>query len=49
MSYTSAEAKRVIRISSGWDTTEVEWNALALALSGLESEFCADNGNVIKI
>jgi cysteine desulfurase len=49
MGYAAAEAKRVIRISAGWETTEAEWNALALALSGLESEFRADNGNVIKI
>ncbi|MBK9989609.1 MAG: aminotransferase class V-fold PLP-dependent enzyme [Verrucomicrobia bacterium] len=49
MGYAPAEAKRVIRVSSGWETTEAEWNALALALSGLESEFRADNGNVIKI
>jgi cysteine desulfurase len=49
MGYAPEESKRVIRISSGWETAEAEWNALASALSGLESEFRADNGNVIKL
>jgi cysteine desulfurase len=43
------EARRVIRISSGWDTTQADWNALAVAITRQETEFRADMGNVIKI
>jgi len=43
------EARRVIRISSGWETTEADWNALAVAITRQETEFRADTGNVIKI
>ncbi len=32
MGYSSAEAARVLRFSSGWETTEDDWNALAEAL-----------------
>ena len=43
------ETRRVIRISSGWDTTQADWNALAVATTRQETEFRADMGNVIKI
>jgi len=43
------ETRRVIRISSGWDTTQADWNALAVAITRQETEFRADMGNVIKI
>ena len=43
------ETRRVIRISSGWDTTQADWNALAVAITRQETEFRADTGNVIKI
>jgi cysteine sulfinate desulfinase/cysteine desulfurase-like protein len=33
MGYTAAQAGRVLRFSSGWETTEADWNAL---LAGLE-------------
>jgi len=49
MGFTPGEAKRVIRVSSGWATTEADWNALAAALARLENELRADNGNVIKL
>jgi cysteine desulfurase len=49
LGYSPDEAKRVIRISSGWETTETDWNSLALALAGLEAEFRADKGSVIQI
>ena len=49
MGLASGEAKRVIRVSSGWETSEADWKTLAEALGSLESEFCADNSNVIKI
>ena len=49
MGFASDEARRVLRVSSGWETTEADWNTLATALAGLEDEFRADNGNVIKI
>ena len=32
MGYSPAEAGRVLRFSSGWETTEEEWNALLEAL-----------------
>jgi cysteine desulfurase len=43
------ETRRVIRISSGWETTQADWNALAVAITRQETEFRADMGNVIKI
>ena len=33
MGYTAAQAGRVLRFSSGWETTEADWNEL---LAGLE-------------
>ena len=33
MGYTTAQAGRVLRFSSGWETTEADWAAL---LTGLE-------------
>ncbi len=49
MGFAPDEAKRVVRVSSGWETLEADWNALAVALGSLENGFCADNSNVIKI
>jgi len=49
MGYSREAAGRVIRVSAGWATTMADWNALAVALAGLESEFRVDSGNVLKI
>jgi cysteine desulfurase len=35
MGYSAADAGRVLRFSSGWETTETEWNTLAEALAKL--------------
>lgn len=43
-----AEARRVVRISAGWETAEADWNGLAGALATLDAEFRADKGNVIS-
>ncbi len=40
-------AHRVLRISSGWGTTESEWQGLAAALVSLDKEFRNDTINVI--
>jgi len=49
MGFASEESKRVVRISSGWETTEADWNALVEVLGRLENEFRADKGNVIQL
>lgn len=38
MRFSPAEARRAIRISSGWGTAEAEWNALALAIGEVFEE-----------
>jgi len=49
MGFAPDEAKRVIRISSSWETSESDWRGLAVALGRLENEFRADKGNLIQI
>ncbi len=41
------EAKRVIRISSGWETTEEEWRGLTAALTEVADELRRDADNVV--
>jgi cysteine desulfurase len=38
MNFKSAEAHRVLRFSSGWETTEADWDALANALAKVHAE-----------
>jgi len=38
MNFKSAEAHRVLRFSSGWETSEVHWDALADALVKIQGE-----------
>lgn len=38
MGYDADQAKRVVRISSGWDTAEADWQALAAAFGGVAGE-----------
>ncbi|HEY4984854.1 MAG TPA: cysteine desulfurase family protein [Verrucomicrobiae bacterium] len=38
MNFKSAEAHRVLRFSSGWETTEADWGALANALAKVHAE-----------
>jgi len=38
MSFKSADAHRVLRFSSGWETTEADWDALVNALAKVHAE-----------
>jgi len=38
MNFKSAEAHRVLRFSSGWETSEAGWDALAEALTKVHAE-----------
>jgi cysteine desulfurase len=38
MGYGAADAARVLRFSSGWETTSAEWAALARGLAGVDRE-----------
>jgi cysteine desulfurase len=38
MGFTAEEAKRVIRISAGWETTQEDWSQLATALAAADGE-----------
>lgn len=49
MGFDVVQARRVIRVSAGWETTEADWNALAIALATLDTEFRADKANVIQL
>ena len=42
------EARRVIRISSGWDTTDADWHALREAIVAVAAEIVPPD-NVIKL
>src|SRR5690606_36980162 len=48
MGWSPEEAKRVIRISAGWDTTQESWAALRDALVAVSTEVRPAN-NVISI
>jgi cysteine desulfurase len=48
MGESASEARRTVRVSSGWETTAEEWNSLAEAFTTLEKDFRADNGNLIS-
>ncbi len=39
MGHSSVEAGRVLRFSSGWETTEADWTALLEALDKVQAEF----------
>jgi cysteine desulfurase len=38
MGFNADEAKRVVRVSSGWETTEADWQALAGAFREVAAE-----------
>jgi cysteine sulfinate desulfinase/cysteine desulfurase-like protein len=38
MGYSAAEAARVLRFSSGWETPENDWSALLEALKDVQRE-----------
>jgi cysteine desulfurase len=38
MHFKAAEAHRVLRFSSGWETNEADWSALAKALAKIHAE-----------
>lgn len=49
MGYAPEEAKRVIRISSGWETTREDWQALAAALAEVAKRFEVESPHVVKL
>jgi cysteine desulfurase len=38
MGFKAAEAHRVLRFSSGWETSEADWDALADGLAKVHAE-----------
>ena len=38
MHFKAADAHRVLRFSSGWETTEADWDELAKALTKVHGE-----------
>jgi len=51
MGLTRDETRRTIRISSGWETTERDWQLLAEAIANVRAQLEADGagGNVVRI
>jgi cysteine desulfurase len=49
MGYPPPEARRVIRISAGWDTTEDNWRGLAAALAEVADELNRGGDNVVTV
>ena len=50
MSYTAKEAKRVIRVSAGWETGADDWKALAAVLTEVTMELnSGDAGHVVQV
>lgn len=43
MGYSSSDADRMLRFSSGWETTEQDWDALAKAIRSVSSSFTQTN------
>ena len=48
MGFSGGEARRAIRISSGWDTTETDWSQLLAALSETEAELRESSTEIIR-
>jgi cysteine desulfurase len=42
-------ARRAIRVSADWETTEADWNMLAVAFSEVSAELKATEGNVVSL
>lgn len=49
MGYSPEEAKRVIRISSGWETSRADWHSLAHTLCEVAKSFETTSSNVVEI
>jgi len=51
MGYAPEEARRVVRVSAGWETTEADWRALAAALGEVAAELKAGDasGQVVRL
>lgn len=47
LGYTAEQAKRALRISSGWETTRADWQALAAALTNVSATFGAEPSKVV--
>jgi cysteine desulfurase len=44
MGFSPEEARRVIRVSAGWETAEEDWHGLAAALAAVEAEIEGSRG-----
>ncbi|MBW8782891.1 MAG: aminotransferase class V-fold PLP-dependent enzyme [Verrucomicrobia bacterium] len=49
LGYAPEEAKRVIRVSSGWETTQADWDALAAALPEVAAELKAGDTTITPL
>jgi cysteine desulfurase len=49
MGVAPAEARRAVRISSGWETTEADWHQLAAAIAQVYPTLKGMPENVVKI
>ncbi len=49
MGYTPEEARRVVRVSAGWETTEADWRALAAALGEAAAELRGGAPGVVTL
>jgi cysteine desulfurase len=49
MGYSPTEAVRVVRVSAGWETTEVDWQALAAALGEAAAELRGGTPGLITV
>jgi len=47
MGYTPEEARRAVRVSAGWETTEADWQALAAALGEVATELRGGTPGVV--
>lgn len=47
--FSAEESRRAVRISSGWETTEADWNALADALESIYNEMLSESGGTAVI
>ncbi len=47
MGYTPEEARRAVRVSAGWETTEADWRALVSALGEVASELRGGTPGVV--
>jgi cysteine desulfurase len=49
LGYSPDQAKRVVRISAGWETQRSDWHALLEAMKTVSSELAATSNDVVKL